>query len=84
MSIAAGPPFSLMVLLPLPVGAMTERGVPMPEQWFSVGETAKHFGVSSRTVRRLIDAGELRAIRVGVQVRISAAEMARFAKVAAH
>lgn len=37
----------------------------------TVKEIADALGVSTKTVRRLIDAGELHAIRVGRQLRIS-------------
>lgn len=55
----------------------------MPEQWFSVREVGERFGVSARTVRRLIDAGQIKVIKVGAQVRVSEAECARYAKAAA-
>ena len=55
----------------------------MPEQWFTVREVGERFGVSSRTIRRLIEASELKAINVRHQIRISEAECARFAKAAA-
>jgi excisionase family DNA binding protein len=55
----------------------------VPEQWFTVREVSERFGVSSRTIRRLIEASELKAINVRHQIRISEAECARFAKAAA-
>jgi excisionase family DNA binding protein len=39
---------------------------------------ATHWAVSARTVRRLIERGELRAIRVGGQLRISPEAVERF------
>jgi len=53
----------------------------------SVRETAADWKVSTRTIRRLIEAGELKALKVGAQVRIRQAEadryLARQAKAAA-
>jgi len=59
----------------------------MSEVLKSVRETAADWKVSTRTVRRLIEAGELKALKVGAQVRIRQAELdgylARQAKAAA-
>ena len=43
----------------------------------SVSAAAKQFGVSSFTVRRLIDAGELKAVNVGARVLIPTSEIER-------
>jgi excisionase family DNA binding protein len=40
-------------------------------QLFSVEEIAERFGVSTKTVRRWIASGELRAHRLGRQIRIA-------------
>lgn len=50
----------------------------MPEQLLTVGETAAVWAVSPRTVRRLIEAGEIKALRVGSQVRIRESELNRY------
>ena len=50
----------------------------MPEVLKSIRETAADWQVSSRTVRRLIEAGELKALKVGAQVRIRQAEADRY------
>lgn len=54
--------------------AMNER------QWRKVPEVAQRWGVSRRTVERLVDRRELAVMRVGRAVRISEAELARYAK----
>ena len=43
----------------------------------SVSTTAKQLGVSPFTVRRLIDAGELKAVNVGARVLIPMSEIER-------
>lgn len=43
---------------------------PLPE-WRSVVEAARHLGLSPKTVRKLIEADELRAYRFGRVVRIN-------------
>lgn len=42
------------------------------------GDVAEQFGVSHRTVTRLIEAGTLRAFKVGGQVRILSSEVDRY------
>jgi len=44
----------------------------------TIGETAELFSTSTRTVRRLIDSGDLPVHRVGRCVRISDADIAVF------
>jgi excisionase family DNA binding protein len=50
------------------------------QQWLSIPETAQYFGVSTRTVRRWNDSGELGYMRVGAsgQPRISREMIAEF------
>ena len=45
---------------------------------YNVRGAAMALGVSERTVRRLIDRGELRARRVGAQLRVTRAEVERY------
>jgi len=47
---------------------------------FSVQEVAEAHGLHARTIRRMIDRGELRAIRFGAAVRIPKSEIERLAK----
>jgi excisionase family DNA binding protein len=55
---------------------------PMPfELWdesLSTSEVAETLGVSSRSVHRLIDDGQLTAFRIGRVLRIDKTEVARF------
>ncbi len=44
----------------------------------TLDETAQSLQLSRRTVQRMIDRGELRAIRVGAATRIAWAEIDRF------
>jgi excisionase family DNA binding protein len=46
--------------------------------WLSVGEVAKQLRVSSATVYRLIDRGELQQTRVSNAIRISLANLATY------
>jgi excisionase family DNA binding protein len=45
---------------------------------WTIGALATRWAVSARTVRRLIERGELRAIRIGGQLRISPETVERF------
>ena len=49
----------------------------------SVGETASHLNISTKTVRRLIVSGKLNTIRIGRLVRIKSEEIERFINTAA-
>ena len=50
------------------------------QQLLTVAEVAERLAVSTRTVRRLIDSGELVTHRVGRAVRISEADLAAYAR----
>ena len=50
----------------------------MTESLHKVAEVAEALGVSPRTVRRMIDAGELPAIKVRAQTRVLASDLARY------
>lgn len=43
--------------------------------FYSVADVAHAFGISTKTVRRKIESGELRAHRIGGQLRISADDL---------
>jgi excisionase family DNA binding protein len=47
-------------------------------RYFRVDEVARYFGVSDRTIYRRIDMGDLKVVRVGVCIRISAEEIREF------
>jgi excisionase family DNA binding protein len=53
--------------------AMTANGSRSP--LLTVAETADRLRISEKTVRRLIDRGELPSLRVGVQIRIDQSEL---------
>jgi excisionase family DNA binding protein len=44
---------------------------------FSIQEFAVQHGVNVKTVRRMIDRGELRAFRIGTSIRIAKSEIDR-------
>lgn len=50
----------------------------MPEAMLSKSDVGERLGVSHRTVTRLIDAGQLRAFKVGQQVRIRERDLDAF------
>lgn len=47
-------------------------------RYLRVDEVASYFGVSGKTIYRLIDMGELKVVRVGICVRISTEEIREF------
>lgn len=52
----------------------------MDEEYFTVQEVAKKFRVSRQAVYDWIEAGRLRAVKVGERVRISAAAVEEFVR----
>ena len=50
----------------------------MNERYYSVGEVAERLGLHVRTVRNYVRDGRLRAVRVGKQYRITAADLEAF------
>lgn len=52
--------------------------MPEPVQLLTLDVVAKRLSVSRRTVGRLIEAGELRTVRFGGNVRITERELAAF------
>ena len=66
----------------LPVGekggkAATAVG-PFTKRYYRVDEVAHYFSVSDRTIYRLIDMGDLKAIRIRDCIRIPAVELQEF------
>ncbi len=59
--------------------ALVEHAAPRAgARFLTIGALARELGVSTRTVRRWLRAGELRSVRVGRQHRIERAEVQRF------
>jgi excisionase family DNA binding protein len=52
-----------------------QKPAPAFERFWTPKQIAERWLVSSRTVRRLIEAGELRACRMGKQIRIRHADL---------
>jgi excisionase family DNA binding protein len=50
----------------------------MRKEWFSVDEVAERLGLHVRTVRGYVRDGRLRAVRIGKQYRITAADLDEF------
>jgi len=50
----------------------------LPDQLYTVEEIAQHLAVSIKSVRRWIGSGELRAYRIGHQLRISEEDLRSF------
>ena len=49
-----------------------------PQEFFSIRSVANRWDVSTRTVRRIIDRGEISARHIGRQVRITMDEVLRY------
>jgi excisionase family DNA binding protein len=49
-----------------------------PKRFFSPGQVAEQLGLSTKTIRRWIDRGELHVHRLGRQIRISEEDLAAF------
>lgn len=65
---------------------MTERSHILPEhdvRPYSVAQLADRWGCSGSVVRKLINQGELRCFRIGILIRIPAAEVQRYETIAA-
>ncbi len=45
------------------------------QKYYTIPDLAEMFGVHSRTIRRLIDDGEIQAFRVGAQWRVSSEQL---------
>lgn len=80
----SGPPFdspevphSSAMALACSLG-ISRRALPSHGRFRSLREVAAYLGVSTRTVRRLITRGELRAHRVGRGLRIQDGELAAY------
>ena len=51
---------------------------PPPKRYYRMEEVAFYFGISARTVYRLLDDGDLHVTRIRGCVRVSAEELRRF------
>ena len=51
---------------------------PFTKRYYRVDEVARYFSVSDRTIYRLIDTGDIRAIRLRDCLRVSAEEIRNF------
>ena len=51
-----------------------------PAQLYTIREAAARLAVSARTLERLVDVGRVRTVRIGVQIRISEAELRRIVR----
>ncbi len=51
-----------------------------PERLFSSDDLAERWQVSTRTVKRLVDKGEIHCIRVGSQIRFRLADILAYEK----
>jgi excisionase family DNA binding protein len=67
-------------LAPQPQGQHSARGVPARRlsRLLTISHTAEYLGVSTRTVRRLLESGALAAHRIGRSVRISETDVLVF------
>ena len=52
--------------------------VPKQQPLLSVQQVATELQISGQTVRRLIEAGDIAAVRIGRQYRVEPSEVARF------
>ncbi len=54
------------------------RSMSPPIRWLSTAEAAKELGITSRTLYRFIDEGQLTAYRFGRVIRLQEADVATF------
>ncbi|MHB8772806.1 MAG: helix-turn-helix domain-containing protein [Syntrophales bacterium] len=59
------------------------KGPSTTKRYYRVGELSVHFAISPQTVYRMIDLGELKAVRLRGCLRVSAGELRRYEKKAA-
>jgi len=55
-----------------------QESPPPPKRYYRMEEVAFYFGISARTVYRLLDDGDLHVTRIRGCVRVSAEELRRF------
>jgi excisionase family DNA binding protein len=58
----------------------TTAATPFAKRYYRVDEVAHYFSVSDRTIYRLIDTGDIKAIRLRDCIRVSAEEIREFEK----
>ena len=56
------------------------KGPLTTKRYYRVGELSVHFDISPQTVYRMIDLGELKAVRLRGCLRVSAEELRRYEK----
>lgn len=56
----------------------TTAATPFAKRYYRVDEVAHYFSVSDRTIYRLIDTGDIKAIRLRDCIRVSAEEIRAF------
>lgn len=52
--------------------------MPTPIQWLSTAEAAKHLGITSRTLYRFIDEGQIPGYRFGRVIRLKQSDVDQF------
>jgi len=57
---------------------MSSAAPPFTKRYYRVDEVAHYFSVSDRTIYRLIDTGDIKAIRLRDCIRVSAEEIRAF------
>jgi len=57
-----------------------QKGPLTTKRYYRVGEVAARFAISSQTVYRMIDMGDLKAIRLRGCLRVSVKELRRYEK----
>jgi excisionase family DNA binding protein len=77
-SIQVGPPCNLPELAndPQKTATKTDPSLELGERFLSIAEVAVRLGLSRKTVRRMIERGDLRAHRVGRLIRVAERSLA--------
>ena len=57
-----------------------QKGPMTAKRYYRVGEVAVHFSISSQTVYRMIDMGDLKAVRLRGWLRVSVEELRLYEK----
>ncbi len=61
-------------------GIQGQKGPSTAKRYYRVGELSVHFDISPQTVYRMIDLGELKAVRLRGCLRVSVEELRRYEK----